>query len=192
MQNPRGCLETHQRLGASWVVGKDAPDASSSPASDTGRAQLPGRRRDVGGERGSPPWPAAYHGLKRKLFCQRGTARLQALRHHRALQLSPENYLCPWLGGRWGLRNGRYFTTGPSVATVHLPSGPGTVKQRRCSCRAQTAAAASRSHPASPEKPCICGDGAGTMEPLQVCSPLTHLPRDCRDCAQMINKIASM
>lgn len=24
---------------------------------------------------GSPPWPAAYHGLKRQLFCQQGTAR---------------------------------------------------------------------------------------------------------------------
>lgn len=73
----------------------------------------------------------------------------------------------PRAGGRWGLRNRRYFTTGPSVATVHLPSGPSTVKQRRCSCRAQTAAPASPSHPASPEEPHICGDGAGAMEPLR-------------------------
>lgn len=167
------------------------PARQGSPASGMGRARLQGRRREPGGERGSPPRPAAYHGLKRKLFCQRGTARLQALCHRGALRLSPGNHHCPWPGGRWGLRNGRYFTAESSVATVHLPSGPSTVKQWRCSCWAQTAASTSRSHPASPEKPCVCGDGTGTTEPLWVCSPPTRLPGDCREHARMINNIMS-
>lgn len=63
----RGSLESHECFGASQAVGKDALDALQMPGQ-------PGTAPGVGagprwGER-DPPRPAAYHGLKRKLFCQ--------------------------------------------------------------------------------------------------------------------------
>lgn len=155
---PRGPLGSQECFGARRVVGKDAadPPAPGQPCEWLGAGTAGSEGARLG---------HAYHGLKRKLFCQRGTARLQAHCHHGDLWLSPRNHHLAWPGGRWGLRNRRYFTTGSSVAAVHLPSGPSTVKQWRCSHWAQTAASASRSRPASLEKRCICSDGAGAVEP---------------------------
>lgn len=65
MQHCRGSLENHECFGASLAMGKDALDAPQMPGQ-------PGTAPGVGAGPGwgarHPPQPAAYHGLKRKLF----------------------------------------------------------------------------------------------------------------------------
>lgn len=66
MQPLRGSLEYHECSDASQALGKDALDAPQMPGQ-------PGTAPGVGaGPRSGArdlPRPAAYHGLKRKLFC---------------------------------------------------------------------------------------------------------------------------
>lgn len=67
VQPLRGSLEHQECFGALQAGGEDALDAPQMPG-QSGSTQ--GLGAGPGWEVRDPPRPAAYHGLKRKLFCQ--------------------------------------------------------------------------------------------------------------------------